>query len=245
MLPLETILYATLGGLFPALIWLWFFLREDREHPEPKLLILLAFIAGMLSVFVALALEKFVAGFFTTLAQQAVVSQYLADNLLLFTWAAIEEIVKFGAAAAAVLWRPYDDEPIDPIIYMITVALGFSALETGLFLLGPLLSGDVLNTILTSNLRFLGASLLHVVASAVVGVALAFAFYQSFAIKVRNVLTGLILAIVLHALFNFFIIQSTSTIVMIVFFFVWLSIVVLFLLFERVKRISKPLFIKK
>lgn len=229
---IDALFFAGIGGLVPALIWLLFFLRQDKKHPEPKLLILLAFVAGMLSVFAALGLEQIAHG-------------YLVGPALIIVWAAIEEVVKWAAAAATVLWRPYDDEPIDPIIYMITVALGFSALETGLFLLAPLVEGDMLSTILTSNLRFLGASLLHIVASAVVGIALAFSFYRPMYVKIYYLLIGLFLAVVLHALFNFFIIDASGVVIMLVFFFVWLAIVVLFLFFEKVKRISKPLFIKK
>ena len=232
MPPFETLIIAFAGGLFPALLWLWFFLREDRANPEPKLLIFLAFIAGMISVIVALFLEKWVAGF-------------MFGPSLILAWAAIEELVKWFAALVAVLWRPFDDEPIDPIIYMITVALGFAALETGLFLLAPVSDGNVAGSILTSNLRFLGAALLHVVSSAAIGLALAFAFYKSFGAKILYLCTGIVVAITLHALFNFFIIDNTGGTIMFVFFFVWLGVIALFILFERVKRITRPLFPKK
>jgi RsiW-degrading membrane proteinase PrsW (M82 family) len=46
--------YGLLGGLLPALLWLWFFLKEDSKRPEPKWLILAAFLAGMLAVILAL-----------------------------------------------------------------------------------------------------------------------------------------------------------------------------------------------
>ena len=232
MPPVETMILAFAGGLFPALLWLWFFLREDKLQPEPRLLIFLAFFSGMVATIAALFVEKWIAQFFE-------------GDILIFLWAAVEEILKYLAVALTVLWQPFDDEPLDPVIYMITCALGFAALETTLFLLTPLLDGNLSGTILTGNLRFLGAALLHVVSSAAIGFALAFAFYKSYTRKVVHFFVGMAIAIALHALFNFFIIDNTNGTILFVFFFVWLAVIFVFLLFEKVKRISKPLFLTR
>src|ERR1035437_3329538 len=85
-------------GFLPVLIWLWFWEHEDK-HPEPKKLIALAFISGMISVGAAILLEE------------AIVN-YVADyTLVLFFWAAIEEILKFTVAYFMVLSRAENDEP--------------------------------------------------------------------------------------------------------------------------------------
>src|SRR6185436_15032899 len=89
---------AALGGVLPALAWLWFWLREDSKHPEPRRLIALAFIAGMVCVAVAVPVEKFVQGYLTT-------------TVLIFTaWSIIEEVLKYLFAYATVLRRREDDE---------------------------------------------------------------------------------------------------------------------------------------
>ena len=56
-------------------------------------------------------------------------------------WVIIEEVLKYSAALMVVLWHKAVDEPIDVIIYMITIALGFSALENALFIFNPLRDG--------------------------------------------------------------------------------------------------------
>ena len=56
-----------------------------------------------------------------------------SGNELIFVWVIIEEILKYTAALIVVFWHKAVDEPIDTIIYMITIALGFSALENTLF----------------------------------------------------------------------------------------------------------------
>ena len=43
MIDWQTLILAVVAGFFPALAWLWFWLREDSEHPEPRRLIALAF----------------------------------------------------------------------------------------------------------------------------------------------------------------------------------------------------------
>lgn len=213
---------AFVGGLVPALFWLWFWLREDRERPEPWGLIILAFIAGMAVVPAALPLQKFA------------IELYRGDTLV-FVWVVIEEVLKYTAALLVILWHKAVDEPIDLIIYMIVIALGFSALENALFMFTPLMQGEYITSILTSNFRFLGATLLHVLASGTLGVFMALAFYKKNSVKLVYSIIGLFMAIVLHALFNFFIMDSSGETILGVFLFVWFGIIVLFLLFEKVK----------
>ena len=216
---------AFLVGLIPMLFWLWFWLREDRNKPEPILLIAATFIAGMMVVPVALPLQK------------AAIELYDGTNVI-FIWVIIEEVLKYTAALLVIFWNKAVDEPIDYIIYMITIALGFAALENTLFILNPLSGGDYLTVAVTGSFRFLGATLLHVLASATIGVFLAFAFYRSNTIKLLFSTLGLFLAILLHALFNFFIMGASGGGILLIFLFVWMGIVVLFLLFEKIKLLE-------
>jgi RsiW-degrading membrane proteinase PrsW (M82 family) len=216
---------AFVSGLIPALFWLWFWLREDKSKPEPLLLIAITFIAGMAVVPLALPLQKLA------------IDIYTGDNLV-YAWVIIEEVLKYAVALAVVLWNRAVDEPIDYIIYMITIALGFAALENALFLLTPLVSGDYINSALTGSFRFLGASLLHVLASGTVGVFLAFSYYKSTSAKLFFGMLGLCLAIVLHALFNFFIMEASGEGILAVFLFVWIGIIILFFLFEKIKQLE-------
>ncbi|HYF13108.1 MAG TPA: PrsW family glutamic-type intramembrane protease [Candidatus Paceibacterota bacterium] len=214
---------AFLGGLIPALLWLTFWLFEDRLHPEPKRYIFFCFLAGMVTVALVLPLER------TAL-------QYLSGTTLLFAWALLEEVFKFGAAYFVALRTRVFDEPLDAIIYMVTVALGFSAAENALFLLGPINKGDILQTIVTGDLRFIGATLLHTLASATIGLALAFSFFKKAHVRRLAALSGVILAVTLHTLFNFFILGAGSRATFWVFLIIWLGIIAVLLGAERVKR---------
>lgn len=159
----------------------------------------------------------------------------------LFAWALIEEFVKYAAAYVAALKnKKFFDEPIDAMVYMITAALGFASIENVLFLL-DVLSADnfVLNSfLLTGNLRFLGATLLHVVASAIMGAFLSFSFYQRRLVKFFSGLVGLIVATALHALFNLFIITSGGNGVFRVLVVLWMLAMFVIFLFEIVKHLA-------
>jgi RsiW-degrading membrane proteinase PrsW (M82 family) len=222
----EPILVAAAGGLLPSLAWLWFWLHEDKKHPEPRRWIALAFAAGMLSVAIVIPIEQYVA---TILQGQTVI----------FTaWSAIEEITKFLAAALTVLWLSDNDEPIDAVVYMVTVALGFAAVENTLFLLSPLAGSSLLQTFITGNLRFIGATPLHILSSGVIGAALGFSFYKHGRIKAEYVLAGVILAIALHSAFNFLILNTPEEYLFRTFALVWVGVVVLLAALEFIKRLK-------
>ncbi len=221
----SSVLIVLLGGLFPSLAWLWFWRREDSKHPEPRYLIALAFIAGMITVAVVIPIQKSVAPLLST------------ATLIFTAWSAIEEIAKYLAARITVLWRADDDEPIDSVIYMVAVALGFAALENALFLLSPLAGESLKQTIITGDLRFVGATLLHVLASAIVGCALALSFHKDRIARTWWVAGGLFIAIVFHASFNFLILNTPQEHILRTFMFVWISLVVLLAVLEYIKRI--------
>src|SRR3989338_329666 len=105
----ETITYSLLGGILPALVWLAFWLREDYKHPEPRGLILRTFLFGMGAVILVLPFQKIV--------DASLPGTTLVTILL---WVILEEIFKFSAAYIGGLKSVEDNEPIDPIIYMIT-----------------------------------------------------------------------------------------------------------------------------
>jgi len=223
---------AFVSGLVPALFWLWFWLREDKEKPEPYLLIALAFIGGMMVVPLALPMQKLICVLYNNgICQPATLN-------MVFMWVIIEETLKYSAALLMILWNKAVDEPIDVIIYMIVIALGFASLENALFIFNPLNAGDYLSSAHTGFFRFLGPTLLHVLASGTVGAMLAIAFYKKNSVKLLYGSIGLFIAIVLHALFNFFIMGASGETILGVFLFVWIGVIALFIIFEKVKIIE-------
>jgi RsiW-degrading membrane proteinase PrsW (M82 family) len=227
---LEAFLYAIAGGVLPALLWLWFWLHEEHKHHESHSTISMTFVFGMIAVFLVYPVQQLVTYFGVP----------EGSNWSLFLWALIEEVAKFLVAYfIALRTTKVFDEPIDAFVYLVTAALGFAAMENTLFLLAPLLSGDTVTTVLTGNLRFMGASLLHVISSGALSLFIAFAYYKKPWVQKGAIIVGILAAASIHGLFNFLIIQSTANNPLIVFSFVWLTTIILILTLERVKIIKK------
>src|SRR3989338_11154538 len=79
----KILVLAFLGGIIPSLIWLWFWLKEDEENPEPKGLLTICFIIGMIAVIFVLPIEKFL---------QSHINSYTWQ---IISWASVEEIIKY------------------------------------------------------------------------------------------------------------------------------------------------------
>ena len=223
----QTLLFAVAGGLLPPLVWVWFWRKEDRAAPEPRKMIFFVFLMGIIVVPLVLPLEH------------SALKAYGSGLITLVLWAAVEECAKLLAAYLGALATRFADEPIDMVIYLITAALGFSAIENVLFLLGPLSEGQALLGAITGNMRFIGATLLHTATSATIGAALAFSFYRHRRTKKRFLIAGLICAVVLHTLFNYFIMQTSGNSIFVVFGAVWAVVVALLLVLERIKRMRR------
>lgn len=227
----DGVVYSFLFGFLPVFFWLWFWIKEDC-HPEPRRAILKTFFFGMLAVPLALSLEGVIYKFLSS-------AQYLAFNSFLFigVLAGIEEIMKYQAAKYGAFRSSYFDEPIDALVYMITAALGFAALENAIFVFKNAQVEEALigasSLIFISGMRFLGATLLHTLSSAIVGSFLIYSFRQP-KTYFKNLVLGIFLASVLHALFNFYILKA-GFLILAVFGGIWLMSLFLLLFFKRVR----------
>jgi len=245
---LKTLAVIALSGFLPAMIWLWFWLREDRKNPEPRWLIALTFLAGGAAVFLAFFLEQHYASseqigrlesFRLTNSLMESIRLAWPFMSLFLGWALIEEFVKYLAATLTAFGSRHFDEPVDAMIYMITAAIGFSAVENCLFLFKTVRLGlSGLDFMMNGNLRFLGATLLHISCSALVGVIIALFFKTKGWSKIISIVVAIGAASLLHALFNFFIIIWSDQHIFSILFALWLFIIVIIVLFEKIKKIN-------
>jgi RsiW-degrading membrane proteinase PrsW (M82 family) len=185
----------------PSFLWLNFYLRED-QRPEPKSMVLKVFLFGMIFAFLALFLEKFlIEGI-----EMINLPQKIADLIkIFFVVALIEEFLKFLVVREIVFESKELDEPIDCMIYMIIAGLGFAATEN-LLLLFPLKSKFFGEIFQISFLRFLSATFLHALSSAILGFFIGLSFFRKKE-RLKLISLGVFLATLLHGLYNFSIIE--------------------------------------
>ena len=189
-------------GLLPSIIWLVFFLQEDRLRPEPRGLIIKVFLIGALMIIPAFLFQKYLGPLMGIYDR----SQYNFSLFLVF--GGIEEILKFLAAYFVVRKKKEFDEPIDAMVYMITAALGFAAVEDISSALTGVNQVGEFSTLPAVTLRFIGATLLHALASGTVGYFWGKAMAKTKHHYLKLVLWGIALATLLHATFNYLILKT-------------------------------------
>lgn len=105
-----------------ALAWSTIFLRRDKADPEPRRLVLILFVAGLLVTIPSAVVEVLIS----------------SNELVSFTVVAplVEEGFKL-AAVALICWRSrHFNQVVDGAIYGVSCAFGFAALENVLFGVG-------------------------------------------------------------------------------------------------------------
>jgi RsiW-degrading membrane proteinase PrsW (M82 family) len=281
----SSLIFAILGGVVPAMFWLWFWIREDRLKPEPKSALFSAFVGGVIAVLLALFFELVlyfllvdanpinltgpeifkdtlqnlaeryqllasqniywdkVQGFFNQFDFSAIYNFDVKRCFLIIAIAPIvEEILKLFLSYHICLRRKINDEPIDAAIYLLTTSLGFAALETIFYIL-PAGNGSILDIFMAGNLRSIGPMLIHLVSSAMIGLFIGLAFYKSKMHKFLYAMLGLIVAIILHATFNFLVVLGDITHHPHFFLFgcllTWILMLILLIFFNRVKKVVR------
>lgn len=181
-------------GIIISGFWLLFFLFEDRNDPEPTFLITKTFALGMIAAGAAAFIEHLIASrFFGLIA----IENYSFTALLSNGF--VEETMKFMVVLLFVRRSRFLDEPIDLMIYLITAALGFAAVENLLFFNSVRSIEELIGL---ASLRFVGATLMHALSSGLLGY-----FWAK-----RRLLFGLPFVSLLHALFNYLILKLGPTI---------------------------------
>jgi RsiW-degrading membrane proteinase PrsW (M82 family) len=233
MAPFWSYVILIIVGALPSLIWLGYWLRKDC-HPEPKALITKVLLLGIMLSPLAIAAQM--------LFVQAAASTFgfdpssFSDTPWFYLWAAlVEETVKWLVVWFIVIRNPEFDEPVDAMVYMLTAAMGFAAMEN-ILAINRALGDGVTAAIGLWGLRFAGATLLHALASALLGYFIALSWF-AFSHRRALFFTGLAMATVFHWVFNLFISGMHQSVSLL--FSTFLLIVMAFLisaLFDKIKE---------
>lgn len=182
--------YVLILGLAPAIFWLWYFYLKDRYAPEPRAWIVRIFLLGMLSTIPIAIIEGLIG---VAIPSEVFLAVVVAP--------VVEEVGKFLVVYWFVFRRPVFDEPIDGIVYAVTAALGFAALENVVYLFAAY-SETLALPLELSVLRAVLSVPGHALMSSMWGYALGMSLVTPHPRATRLIGQGLLLAIALHAAFN-------------------------------------------
>jgi RsiW-degrading membrane proteinase PrsW (M82 family) len=211
------------GLLVSTGIWVWILRRYDRLEPEPlKLLLGVMLLGGVMSVIPAIVCNTLVdhflglTGFISDLSRKITVPLALTSAVFV---GINEETWKFLATLRLVRKMPEFDEPLDGMIYAMTVALGFAAIENLEYMVrfGP-------GVLITRSLLPIP---IHLACGAIWGYGLARAkFISKHKRYFTTALPYLLAAAGVHAAFDFFVFLRTWTVFLVfplLLFIIWYS----------------------
>ena len=184
-------------SLFPGLfIAFLFYLYVDRYEKEPTGPVILSFMLGMVASAITYLLEEYLSNMFP----QVQTKLWSAFVFALLGVSFVEEVTKIMVFWAYPKRIEAFNEPLDGIIYFVIIAMGFATVENILY--GAIYG---LETILIRSIT-------AVPAHGIFGVMIGYAFgMQKFSHLDRKQALYIIgYAILLHGVYDFFIIQNTS-----------------------------------
>ncbi len=126
-------LYLTLAALVPAVLLFVRIYRLDRVEKEPRPLLARLILLGVLSALPAAAIELGAAYLLPQMLARGSAAYLLIENFLVVALA--EEGCKLAAVRVAAWEHPAFDYRFDAIVYCVSAALGFAALENVFYVL--------------------------------------------------------------------------------------------------------------
>ena len=196
----------------PSMLWLVLFWLQDK-HPEPKRLVFHTFFWGMLVAVPVIVLEGVAYVFALPLLKTLGIAWVYGFVGVAF----VEEAAKYVVLRIKALPMREFNEPQDAVLYMVAAALGFAAVENFSFALEAYKEG-LSASFMALGVRTITSTLLHVVASGIIGVFIAISYFPALRAAGRTLpswetppiplFQGLALATLLHGFYNYFIIEA-------------------------------------
>lgn len=166
--------------------------KYEKEHQIP---LILSFLLGVLITFPVMKLQEWV--IFLGLENPKHLLLTLFSSFVIVSLS--EELIKLLAVLAYPFSRSFFNEPLDGIVYTVMVAMGFATLENVIYANRFGLE--------TTILRAFTAIPAHAVFAVIMGYYVGLAKFDEEG-RNRLLLTGLGLAVGVHGLYDFFILQQ-------------------------------------
>jgi len=184
-------------AIFPAILIAWIIYRSDRHEREKWFPLTLCFFLGML---ITIPVMKVQETFYNWGIDDPENLFWVCFNSFLVV-AFTEELFKFLALFCFPYWRPFFNEPLDGIIYAVMISMGFALLENVLYAMEFSIS--------TTALRGITAVPAHAVFATMMGYFVGKSkFKTQRKTQGRFLIMGLGIAVLVHGLYDFFIIQE-------------------------------------
>ena len=210
--------------ILPSLLIVAFFVKSDR-FPEPTSQIIKIFMYGIFLCIPAFLINTELGNLYAnTGISEALISSFLSA-------APVEEVLKFTVLYSLVYKMKDFNEPIDGIVYGVSVSLGFATLENIYYVY---VLSDYFGT--TSQGLAILRSFSAIPAHGIFGATMGYFFMKyTFIKKENNLALCMIVPILLHGAYNYFV----GSIFIISLLIVVISWIILLKNFSRLKKSQK------
>lgn len=179
-----------LSSIAPALLIMYLIYRHDLEK-EPLKMVVIAFFAGVVSIFVSLLFSLPLSAF-----ENALPSGFLAEFYRAFFTAAIPEELAKWLVFWVIIQRARDfDQYYDGILYAIFISMGFALVENIIYVM----KGGISVAILRAILAVPG----HMLFAVAMGYFLSLSKFEQGTLSIRYRAYSLMIPIVLHGTYDF------------------------------------------
>jgi RsiW-degrading membrane proteinase PrsW (M82 family) len=163
-----------ISALTPVAVLIWYLYRKDKANPEPPLNLVLAFAAGVLSVFLSLAVTTPMSLMGIDFSQsESMIGQSLEALLMA---ALPEEMAKLLMFLVVLHFMKNFDEYFDGAVYCGIVGLGFAGFENIMYIAG---AEDIIG-------MSIGRALMSIPAHFSFGIAMGYFFARSWFDRNKN-----------------------------------------------------------
>ena len=213
------IIFSALAAIIPMSIYVVLIWKFDRYDREPFKLVFTNYLWGALGAIVLALIGSI---FFTMIA-----SLFIRDSVQLSRFGAVivapfvEEITK-GLFLLITITNKKFDNITDGIVYGGAIGLGFGMTEN--FLYFVTYGESIANWLMLVVVRSLFSAVMHCVSTATLGAFLGLAKFKPATKKVLYAFVGLLIAMMIHSIWNFSL--SYENIAPIGFLFMFISIII-------------------
>lgn len=227
-----TIVY--LLAILPGCLIGWFIYKLDKYDKEPLPYLITSFLLGMLGTYPPLKFQQWI-------SQYSLQPEDTLGDLLFFSFVVValsEELVKFIILRVYAFPKNAFNEPLDGIVYAVMIGMGFATLENIIY--------AHVYGIETILIRAFTAVPAHGIFAVIMGYFAGLAKFRSKSFDTGMLLlTGLIVSIIAHGLYNFFIIQKYHEwLILLTCSIIFLSMMLTYRLILK-QRSNSPLFPEK
>ncbi len=207
-----------LASVVPGLLICYFIYKQDKHEKEPIPLLAICFGLGIAIFYAARIGEGFMDDLITPFVEENELDPNTHFGVLFYSafirTALVEELLKLTILLAIPFNHKQFNEPMDGIVYSVMIGMGFAIVENIVYCMP--------DDIILAIVRDLTAVPSHAVFGVILGYYVGLAKFDR-ASLFKHILIGLLLAVAVHGLYDFFLFQRYDDWLMILATFVLLG----------------------